>query len=138
MATSTEQTFNRRRVLVVDDNVDAADSLATVLELRGHEVYCVYDGLQAVEKTLERAPEVILMDIGMPYVDGLETARRIRQLSLAQQPLIVATTAWSSPGDRMAAEAAGFDVHLVKPVELEVLYRLLQTDEHHHDSVHHG
>jgi CheY-like chemotaxis protein len=138
MASSTEQTFNRRRVLVVDDNVDAADSLATVLELRGHEVYCVYDGVQAVEKTLERAPEVILLDIGMPHVDGLETARRIRQLSLARQPLIVATTAWSSPRDRMAAEAAGFDVHLVKPVELDVLYRLLQVDADNDESMDDG
>jgi CheY-like chemotaxis protein len=115
-----------RRILVVDDNVDAATSLRWVLELAGHEVYEAHDGDCAVAAAMALCPEVILMDIGMPRLDGLEAARRIRQLPLQSRPLIVATTAWGAAIDRLASEQAGIDVHLVKPVEPDVLFQLLE------------
>ncbi len=118
-----------KRVLVVDDNVDAAASLRLLLELAGYEVHEAHDGDCAVEAATTFCPDVILMDIGMPRVSGLEATRRIRRLRYLRQPLIVATTAWGEALDRVASEEAGIDVHLVKPVEPDVLYRLLDSGE---------
>jgi signal transduction histidine kinase/CheY-like chemotaxis protein/putative methionine-R-sulfoxide reductase with GAF domain len=112
-----------RRVLIVDDNVDAAQSLAMVLQAMGHEVETAYDGLDAVAKAQQWAPSVILMDIGMPRLDGYGAARQIR----ARDPkvLLVALTGWGQQGDRRRSADAGFDAHLVKPVEIGELTRLI-------------
>ena len=118
-----------RRVLVVEDNPDLATCLSLSLQLAGHEVFRAEDGVGAVEATTTVEPDCVLLDIGLPGLDGLETARRIRQLHLKQQPLIVATTAWGSALDRVASEEAGIDVHLVKPVELGVVLQLLEEEE---------
>jgi len=115
-----------RRVLVVDDNVDAADSMAALLSLLGHEIRTAHDGEQAVEVARDFEPDLILMDIGMPRIDGLEAARRIRQLPLRKRPLIAALTGWGQEADRRSSSEAGIDRHLVKPVEIEAVQQLLE------------
>jgi CheY-like chemotaxis protein len=120
------RSHERRRVrtLVVDDEPDTVATTAVLLRLLGHEVYEANSGLQAIELSNVVDPDVILLDIRMPKLDGLETARHIRRLQLQHQPLIVAITAWGEATDRLAAEDAGIDVHLLKPVELDVLRSL--------------
>jgi CheY-like chemotaxis protein len=112
------------RTLVVDDEPDTVATTAVLLRLLGHEVYEANSGLQAIKLSDVVHPDVILLDIRMPKLDGLETARHIRRLPLQHQPLIVAVTAWGDATDRLAAEEAGIDVHLLKPVELDVLRSL--------------
>lgn len=114
-----------RRILVVDDNRDSADSLATLLRLGGHETAIAYDGLEAVEATVRFRPDVILLDIGLPGINGFEAARRIRQQHANRRPTIVALTGWGQDSDRRASHEAGFDAHLVKPVDDATLARLL-------------
>jgi CheY-like chemotaxis protein len=113
------------RVLVVDDNRDSAISMTMLLDLLGHETRQAHDGVEAIEATLEFQPDVILMDIGMPNMDGLEATRRIRQLPLPRQPYIVALTGWGQQTDRMLTKEAGVDHHLVKPVALDTVTDLL-------------
>lgn len=111
----------RLRILVADDNVDSAASLAMLLEFEGHDVATANDGAEAVEKAAVFAPEVVFLDLGMPGVDGIEAARRIRALPHGRQALLVALTGWGQAGDRERTEAAGFDHHLVKPVDPAIL-----------------
>jgi PAS domain S-box-containing protein len=114
-----------RRILVVDDNRDSASSMTMLLDLLGHDTRQASDGVQAIEATLEFQPDVILMDIGMPNMDGLEATRRIRQLPLPRQPHIVALTGWGQQADRLLTRQAGVDHHLVKPVALDTVTDLL-------------
>jgi two-component system, chemotaxis family, CheB/CheR fusion protein len=113
------------KVLVVEDHAESAESLTLMLQLQGHEVRLVNDGLAAVKETAQFSPDAILMDFGLPDVNGLEATRLIRGLNLPKQPFIVATTAWSTPTVRVASEQAGIDVHLSKPLDYEALDRLL-------------
>ena len=119
----------RRRVLVVDDNRDAAESLAALLTLLQHETRQVHDGAAAIAAAEEFAPDVVFMDIGMPFMSGLEAARAIRHLPLSRQPRIIALTGWSQDADRERSREAGIDQHLVKPIELEALRRVLELPE---------
>ena len=105
-----------RRILVADDNVDAAEALALQLQLAGHDVRTAADGLQALEVAESFAPHVVLLDLGMPRMDGYETARRIRRLLWGKSATLVALTGWGQAQDRQRTSAAGFDAHLVKPV----------------------
>ena len=114
-----------RRILVADDNRDAADSLAMLLEMGGHEVFRAYDGRSAVELAARHRPEVLLLDIGMPELDGYEVARRIRELPWGAEALLVALTGWGQEQDERRTRAAGFDAHVVKPAKKDVLNRLL-------------
>ena len=115
-----------RRILVVDDNKDSAESLATLLELIGHEVHTAHDGLEAVDAAAKLEPDVILLDIGLPRLNGYEAARRIRQQRRRGSTLkLVALSGWGQEEDRRRSEAAGFDAHLVKPVDLDALSNLL-------------
>ena len=116
-----------RRVLVVDDNVDSADSMAALLQMMGHETRLAHDGAEAIEAAQSFHPDVIIMDIGMPNMDGLEATRRIRKLSLAPRPTIVALTGWGQERDRRNSVAAGIDRHLVKPVDADTIAQLLQA-----------
>jgi CheY-like chemotaxis protein len=110
--------------LVVDDNRDSAKSLAMLLKLMGHTVDMAHDGLEAVEKAKTLRVDVILLDIGMPRLNGYEAARRIREQQ--QEGLrLVALTGWGQEDDRRRSEEAGFDAHLVKPVDLAVMKKLL-------------
>ena len=114
-----------RRILVVDDNRDSADSLATLLRLTGHEVHIAHDGLEALERAAAFQPEVILLDIGLPRLNGYEVARRIREQQRHNAPTLVALTGWGQEEDRRRAKEAGFDAHLVKPVDFGALTKLL-------------
>jgi CheY-like chemotaxis protein len=113
-----------RRVLVVDDNVDAARTLALLLERMGHDVQVAHDGLAALEAARGNYPEIVLLDISMPGVDGLAVVRRLRQDPRFEKVPFVAVTGRGSEEDRRASREAGFDEHLVKPVALEALQRL--------------
>jgi DNA-binding response OmpR family regulator len=116
-----------RRILVVDDNADAADSLGMLLEVRGDEVRIAYDGLEALEAEDEFKPEVVLLDIGMPKVSGYDVARRIRE-SRGTGVLIVAITGWGQEDDRLRAREAGFNHHFTKPVDFEMLLALIDRE----------
>ncbi len=112
-------------VLVVDDNVDAADSLALLLEKVGLHVLVAYDGRSALDRFGEQRPDAVVMDIGLPIMDGYETARQMRAQQGASPLLIIALTGWGHPEDRKRSEAAGFDHHLVKPVLPSEIHGLL-------------
>ena len=114
-----------RRILVVDDNQDAAGSLAMLLELDGHEIITVHDGMAALEAADARRPEVVLLDIGLPLLDGYEVCRRIRQQPWGAEMVLLALTGWGQEADRDRTRAAGFDGHLVKPVDYTELMTLL-------------
>jgi PAS domain S-box-containing protein len=113
-----------KRVLVVDDNYDAALSLAMILKTHGHVTQFVTTGEAALELAEGFRPEIVLLDIGLPEMDGFEVARQIRQSSRENDPLLVAITGYGQPQDRARSEAAGFDHHLVKPVDLSELLHL--------------
>jgi PAS domain S-box-containing protein len=111
------------RILIVDDNHDGADTLAAVLRLMGHEVDTAYDGHEGVEAAVRMQPDVVLLDIGLPRLNGYEAARRIRSQGL--RTLLIAVTGWGQDEDRRRSRDAGFDHHLVKPVDPDELMRLL-------------
>ena len=115
----------RLRILVVDDNHDSADSLAMLLGLLGNDTRMAYDGTNAVAAADEFRPDIVLLDLGMPGVDGFETCRRLREQEWGGRMIIVALTGWGQPHDRSASRGAGFDHHLVKPVDPAVLERVL-------------
>jgi PAS domain S-box-containing protein len=109
------------RVLIADDNRDSAESLAALLEMDGHIVATASDGVQAIEQVQAFAPDIVILDLGMPNVDGVEAARRIRSLPGGERVLLVALTGWGQESDRQRTREAGFDRHLVKPVDLAAL-----------------
>jgi CheY-like chemotaxis protein len=114
-----------RRVLVVDDNVDAASMLDMLLRSLGHETRVAHEGTAALRVAEEFRPDIVLLDIGMPGIDGYEVARRLRTLAKARPMRIVAVTGWGQEGDRERSREAGFDLHLVKPVDANELSRAL-------------
>jgi PAS domain S-box-containing protein len=118
-----------RRVLVVDDNRDSADSIATLLELSGHRSFVAHDGLAAVEAAERLRPDVVLLDVGLPKLGGLEACRRIRSHSWGKGLLIVALTGWGQESDRRKTKEAGFDAHLVKPVDYSDLLQLISAPQ---------
>ena len=120
---STPETTGR--ILVVDDNVDAAQSLERLLKTDGHQVRVVYTGSAAVETAASYQPDVILLDIGLPDMDGYDVARQIRSLSRGNGIVLIAVTGWGQPDDRQRATNAGFNHHLTKPVEYAALRELL-------------
>ena len=109
------------RVLVVDDNRDAADSLKVLLETANQDVRTAYDGAAALDVAPAFLPELVLLDIGMPRMDGYEVAQRLRALALTPRPTLVALTGWGQASDKKRASAAGFDQHFTKPVNPEEL-----------------
>jgi CheY-like chemotaxis protein len=112
-----------RRILIVDDNSDAADSLALLLRLNGHNTQSVYVPEEALERTLQFRPQIVLLDIGLPRIDGYEVARRIRARDEVVK--LIALTGYGQRDDIERARVAGFDAHLIKPVDLAALDRLL-------------
>jgi PAS domain S-box-containing protein len=115
----------RRRILVVDDNVDAAESLALLLRLQGQVVRVAHDGPSALATAQAFQPEMVFLDIGMPGMDGYEVAQHLRQQPGLEHVMLVALTGWGQEEDRRRSREAGFDKHLIKPVEPEVLHRVL-------------
>jgi two-component system CheB/CheR fusion protein len=118
----------QRRILVVDDNVDSAESLAMVLRVTGHQVRTAHDGATALEVAGEFLPEIVLLDIGLPQMDGYEVARRLRARYPDREIVIVALTGYGQDDDRRRSREAGFDHHLVKPVQPAVLKPLLSGE----------
>jgi PAS domain S-box-containing protein len=115
------------RILVVDDNADAAVSLSTLLELEGHESIAVHDGTAALEAAEKHQPHVVLLDIGLPRMNGHEVCRRLRALPGGNDIVVVALTGWGQEEDRRKSREAGFDAHLVKPVHYAALASVLES-----------
>jgi PAS domain S-box-containing protein len=125
-ATLKHATGVRKRVLIVDDNADGANSLGRLLALLGYETAMEYDGQAALDRAEVFAADLVLLDLGMPGLDGFEICRRLRASDSPHRPRIVALTGWGREGDLARTAAAGFDAHLVKPVDLAALARLLE------------
>jgi signal transduction histidine kinase/ActR/RegA family two-component response regulator len=113
------------RILVVDDNKDSADSMGMLLRLKGNDIRTAHDGLEAVEVAATFQPELVLLDIGLPKLNGYEVARRIRHQPWARDVILVALTGWGQDEDRRRSQEAGFNFHIVKPADLGALERLL-------------
>ncbi|HEX2239493.1 MAG TPA: response regulator [Gammaproteobacteria bacterium] len=118
-----------RRILVADDNAAAADTLAELLSLFGNEVQVVHDGQAALKTFSAWRPDVILLDIGMPGMDGYEVARRVREQTASGKVMLIALTGWGQEKDRKLAREAGFDHHLLKPVDLQALQALMAAPQ---------
>jgi CheY-like chemotaxis protein len=121
-----ETRLPRSRILVVDDNVDGATSLALLLELGGHEVSVAFNGTDALERIPVLKPHVLLLDIGLPGLSGFDICRQVRAMPEGAGMVIVALTGWGQEQDRARSREAGFDAHLVKPVGHEDLLRTLR------------
>ena len=119
----------RRRILVADDNVDLATSMGLLLELMGNDVRVTHDGMAAVAADAEFRPDVVFLDIGMAKLNGLDACRHIRRKPWGKEPIIVALTGWGQAEDKNRSREAGFDHHLVKPIEPAVLQRFLAEIE---------
>lgn len=120
------------RVLVTDDNHDHADSLASLLTMMGHEATTAYDGRQAIAAAARLHPDVVILDIHMPVLDGYGAARAMREIDPSPPPLLVAMTAIGGAEARRQAREAGFDVHLTKPVDLDRILELVERAAHRH------
>jgi PAS domain S-box-containing protein len=125
---SAEKTGRRCRILIADDNRDAAESLAVLLQLEGHEVTVVDDGRKAVAAIASVQPEFALLDIGMPELSGYEVARQVRQSSLGRFVTLVAVSGWGQDRDKTRALSAGFNHHFTKPIEPDQLIDLIRTE----------
>jgi CheY-like chemotaxis protein len=115
----------RLRILIVDDNRDSADSLAMLLEITGNETFMAHDGVEAIEMIEKQRPDVVLLDIGLPRLNGHEVCRHIRQQPWGKDIVVIALTGWGQEDDRRRSQEAGFNGHLVKPVDYDKLLVLL-------------
>lgn len=123
----SQAALSRHRILVVDDNRDSADSLALLLTLQGNEVRTAYDGIEAVEAAAVFEPDIVLSDIGMPRLNGYEAAQKMREQCRGRRMVLIAMTGWGQEEDKRHANEAGYDFHLVKPVDLAALEGLLSS-----------
>lgn len=122
-----QMTPTQRRVLIVDDNLDSADSLAMLMKITDNEAYLAHDGEEAIKAIEKYRPEVVLLDIGLPKLDGHEVCRRVRQEPWGKDVVIIALTGWGQADDRRKSQEAGFDGHLVKPIDYDKLVELLES-----------
>jgi signal transduction histidine kinase/ActR/RegA family two-component response regulator len=120
----------RRRILIVDDNKDSAESLEMLLKIMGNETYLAHDGLEAIEAAEKYRPELMLLDIGMPKLNGHDVCRHVREQPWGKDIVTIALTGWGQEEDRRKSQEAGFDGHLVKPVDHNALLELLGTVRH--------
>jgi PAS domain S-box-containing protein len=118
---------SKRRILIADDNADVSEAFQVMLDALGHEVEVAYDGLDALHKGALFLPDVMVLDIGMPRLNGYDTARRIREQPWGKSVVLIAITGWGSDKDKLESEQAGFDIHLVKPVDPVALSKLLDS-----------
>lgn len=124
-ATAAAEASRTRRIVVVDDNEDSAVSLAMLLDIHGNETHTAHDGVEAIATVERHRPDVVLLDIGLPKLNGHEVCRRIREEPWGRDVAIIALTGWGQDEDRRRSEEAGFDGHLVKPIDYEALVQLL-------------
>jgi CheY-like chemotaxis protein len=127
----TGATAPRRRLLVVDDNKDAAESMSMLLEMWGHEVAFAYDGPSALETAEQWQPQAVFLDIGLPGMDGYEVAARLRELPQVKDAVLIAITGYGQEDDRLRSRRAGIDHHLVKPVAPDALRNLIDSLQLH-------
>ena len=113
------------KILVVDDNADSADMVALTLQMSGHEARAAYSGQAALQIVVEYQPDFVLLDIGMPEMNGYEVARRLRQLAPTKNAWLIAITGYGQDTDRQLTQEAGFDYHLVKPIDPDKLEEVL-------------
>ena len=130
---TVKTTPHRFRILVVDDNHDSALSLAMMLSIMGHETRTAHDGESAVTTAESFLPEVVLLDIGLPKLNGYEVAQRIRENAWGKTMFLIAVTGWGQEEDRQRSSEVGLNVHMVKPVEPAALERLLAELPDPHD-----
>jgi CheY-like chemotaxis protein/anti-sigma regulatory factor (Ser/Thr protein kinase) len=116
---------SKRRILVADDNPDVAEAFEIMLRMIGHDVETAHDGIEVVEKAEEFRPDIIMLDIGMPKLNGYDAARHFRKQPWAKDVVLVAITGWGDEKDKGRSQEAGFDIHLVKPVDPLALNRIL-------------
>lgn len=123
----TEKTSGTQkcRILLVDDNQDAADTLGMLLRMLGNEVHTAHDGLEAVGAAAAFKPDIVLLDIGLPKLNGYDAARRIREQHAGANMVLIALTGWGQEDDRRRSKEAGFDHHLTKPIDFNALQVLL-------------
>jgi PAS domain S-box-containing protein len=126
-AAAAARGMRRRRLLIVDDFRDSADSLAVLMRLMGHEVHTAYGGDEAIARVAELQPEVVVLDIGMPSPDGVDVCRHIRGQPWGKGMTLIALTGWGRADDRRRTESAGFNHHMVKPLDLDALKELLAS-----------
>ena len=119
--------MSAHRILVVDDNVDAAESLKLLLECWGESVEIAHDGATALSIAEQQRPAIVLLDLGLPGMDGYQIAERLRQQANGTPPRLIAVTGYGRDEDRERTRAAGFDRHLLKPLDLERLRKLLES-----------
>jgi len=124
MSLKTNEAY-KSRILVVDDNQDSATSLAAMFEMLDHDARAVFDGVAAMETAASFRPDVVLLDIGLPKMNGLAVARKIREQSWGQTMFLIAVTGWGDEEHRRQSAEAGFDLHLVKPVDPTALENVL-------------
>jgi CheY-like chemotaxis protein len=129
-AETTQPRSTPQRILIADDNADSAESMGMLLRLMGNDVRIASDGLDAVEQAAAFQPDIVLMDIGMPRLDGYEAARRIRNQAWSRDTLLVAVTGWGPSDSSEQATAAGFDCHFTKPLDPAELRRLVSGRAH--------
>ena len=127
----SEERTSRRRLLVVDDNRDAAESMSMLLEMWGHEVAYAYDGPSALQTAQQLQPQAVFLDIGLPGMDGYEVAARLRELPQARNAILIAITGYGQEDDRLRSRRAGIDHHLVKPVAPDALRNLIDSLQLH-------
>lgn len=126
-AVAAENPPTERRILIVDDNRDSADSLAMLLEITGNKTFMAHDGLEAIAAVEKHRPEVVLLDIGLPKLTGHDVCRRVREHPWGKDIVVIALTGWGQEEDRRKSEEAGFNGHLVKPVDYDELLELLSS-----------
>jgi len=124
---ASEETLQSRRILIVDDNEDAAESLAMLLSITGNETHMAHDGVAAIAAVEHHRPDVVLLDIGLPGLNGYEVCRRLRREPWGKHVVVIALTGWGQEEDRRKSQEAGFDGHLVKPVDYNALLELLAS-----------
>jgi DNA-binding response OmpR family regulator len=127
MASTTDSAASGKRVLIVEDNVDSADTMQILLQISGYEARATYDGTSAVAIAREFEPHVVLLDIGLPRKDGYEVARELRALPQTKYSLLVALTGFGQDEDKRRATQAGFDAYQVKPVDPAAIEKLLDA-----------
>jgi DNA-binding response OmpR family regulator len=125
--TETTGAKTGRRFLVVDDNKDFVETLRVLLQLNGHHVDVAFDGLAGLEAAIRTEPDVVVLDLGLPKLNGYEVCRRIREHRLVMQPIIIGATGWAQLVDRKLGRYAGFDAHLVKPFGYKELSMLVES-----------
>jgi CheY-like chemotaxis protein len=125
----TEPPILQRRILIADDNPDVVETFEVMLQTLGYEVQTALDGIEALEKAEQFQPHAIVLDLGMPKLDGYETAKRIRQRPWGQDVVLVAVTGWGNENDKLKSADAGFNMHLVKPIDATILLQYLNKTE---------